>query len=105
MSGSAPSDVVFNSTAVVPIAVTTITPAMIAVFALLHAITFNAPWIRVKVEAETTALFAIAAAATDVVSAAGTVWTECAVIALLRIAVVEFTPRLEKTSAIFPGRD
>src|SRR5665213_107667 len=58
-------------TVVVPAASNTIAPATIAVFAFVHAIIFNAPLMRVKVEVEAAASLAIATAVTDFASATG----------------------------------
>ena len=54
------------------------TPAMIPVFTLLQAITFNAPLMRVKVVAGAPVPWAIANTVTDRASAPGAAWTALA---------------------------
>ena len=80
----------------VPAASNITTPAAITVFALVHAIIFNAPLIRVKVEVEAVAPFASATAVMVLANVTGAGSTVLAEIASAMAAVVEFTPRLEK---------
>ena len=60
-----------TTTVVVPAASSMPAPTTIAVFALVHAIIFNAPLMRVKVEVEAAAPLVIAMAVTAFVNAAG----------------------------------
>ena len=70
-----------TTTAVVPIPSSAIaTPAMV-VFVFVHAITFNAPFTRVKVEVEAAAPLASATAEMVLARPAGAAWTELAEIA------------------------
>ena len=55
---------------VVPAASNTLTPTTIAVFAFVHAIIFNAPWMRVKVELLAAVPLAIATAVRSAAHAA-----------------------------------
>src|SRR5471030_909219 len=57
--------------AVVPVAKMTAATATTAVFALVHAIIFNAPLMRVRVEVEAVAPLAIATAVIDFASVTG----------------------------------
>src|SRR5271154_2825470 len=65
-------------------------------FALLHAMSFNAPLMRVKVDALAAAPLAIAAAVTEVARAGGAAWTEWAAITPAITTPVDLTPRLVK---------
>src|SRR5689334_12243018 len=65
-----------TTTVVVPAASNTPAVTAIVVFALVHAIIFNAPLMRVKVEAEALAPFARATTAAVLASDAEATWTE-----------------------------
>ena len=70
-----------TATVVVPAANNTTAPVTIAVFTFVHAIIFNAPLMRVKVEMDAVAPFAIATTEIVLAKPTGAACTELAEIA------------------------
>src|SRR5689334_5486854 len=94
---SEPGAVIFlTAMVVVPAASNTPTPMTIAVFALVHAITFNASLMSVKVDADAAAPFVVATAEIVFAKPTGAAWTELAEIAAVKIAAGTNTPRRAK---------
>ena len=89
----------------VPATNKTLTPATTAVFILVHAMIFNVPFTRVRVEAPTVAPFAITTADTAPANPVGAADTECAAIVPVIDAAVESMPRFRKYFAISRPRD
>ena len=77
------------------------TPATMAVFVFVHAISFSAPERRVEVELPAAAPFASAAAATDLAKTAGTAWVEPSEIASAIAVVVAAAPLRAKIARNF----
>src|ERR1700690_967757 len=99
---STAGDLTFSTTTtVVPVANNIVTPARTTVFAFVHAIIFNAPLMRVKVEPPAAAPLVTATAVMDLVKVTGAAWIEWAETALAIIAVVEAMPRRAKKAWSF----
>src|ERR1035438_7885098 len=81
---------------VVPAARMAATPTIIAVFAFVHAISFNAPLTRVKVELEAVAPLVITTAVIDFTNPSGAAWTALVEIAPAITDADKVTPRLTK---------
>ena len=77
------------------------TPTTTAVFALVHAIIFKAPFTRVKVEVDAAAPWASARAEIAFAKPTGAAWTELTEIVSAILVVVEVTPRLKKNFCNF----
>src|SRR5579862_1303619 len=85
-----------TSVVVAPVVKRIAAPMTTAVFALVHAIIFNAPLMRLRVEVEAVASLAKTTALAVFASSTGAALTECVEITPASVAVVEAIPRLAK---------